>query len=301
VCRHRQTATGGPWAVRARSSIARHRLHLLAALTETPVDGYLPDFLNPEPGGYDADVDQELHQVATTPPVRIRAEMTASARGRPRSGLRGAAPARVLLDALQRGEHSLAERAAAELHVFWNSTMRPYWTGMRRRLEDDIEVRSRLAASAGLAAAWRSLDRRLSVDEGGLRIRSNLDIDVGWGRQVVFVPSCVEPAIAAIVDPCRERGTVLHYTARPGRDRQAEPASGPTAGVLGSTRAALLGSLDTARTTQELSRLHGLAAGTISYHLTRLHRAGLLTRHRRGLHVYYQRTSGAESLLRSVG
>jgi hypothetical protein len=161
--------------------------------------------------------------------------------------------------------------------------------------------RARLAARSGTAAAWRSLDRRLSVDDAGLRIESDFSIDVAWGRQIVFVPSCVEPAIAAIVDPCHERGTVLQYRARPGADRQAEPASGPTAGVLGHTRATLLGSLGTARTTQELSRLHGLATATISYHLTRLHRAGLLTRHRHGHHVYYQRTSSAERLLRSIG
>jgi DNA-binding transcriptional ArsR family regulator len=226
--------------------------------------------------------------------------MTASARGRPRSGLRGAAPSRVLLDALQHGEHTFAERTAAELHVFWNSTMRPYWTGMRRRLEDDIEARTRLAARSGTAAAWRSLDHRLSVDDAGLRIDSDLAVEVAPVRQLVFVPSCVTAEIAAVVDPCHERGTVLHYRARPGVDRQAEPASGPTAGVLGRTRAALLGSLDTARTTQQLSRLHGLATATVSYHLTRLHRAGLLTRHRRGLAVYYRRTPGADLLLRSV-
>jgi DNA-binding transcriptional ArsR family regulator len=115
----------------------------------------------------------------------------------------------------------------------------------------------------------------------------------------MFVPSCVEPTISAIVDPCHERGTVMHYRARPGVDRQADSASGPTAGVMGRTRAALLASLDTARTTQELSRLHGRATATISYHLTRLHRAGLLTRRRSGLHVYYQRTPSAEALLRS--
>jgi DNA-binding transcriptional ArsR family regulator len=206
-----------------------------------------------------------------------------------------------LLDALQRGEHALAEQAATELHVFWNSTIRPYWAGMRRRLEDDVEARTRLAARSGIAAAWRSLDERLSVDDAGLWIESALTIDVAWGGRIMFVPSCVEPTISAIVDPCHERGTVMHYRARPGVDRQADSASGPTAGVMGRTRAALLASLDTARTTQELSRLHGRATATISYHLTRLHRAGLLTRRRSGLNVYYQRTASAEVLLQSVG
>jgi DNA-binding transcriptional ArsR family regulator len=300
ACRYRATGRAEPWAVRVRSAIARHRLHLLAALTETPVGGYLPDFLNPEPVGFDADVEQELHQVAMTPPVRIRAEMAASMRGRPRSGLRGAAPSRVLLDALQRGEHALAQRTAAELHVLWTSTVRPSWTGMRRRLEDDVETRTRLVARSGIAAAWRSLDRGLSVDDVGLEIESDITVDVAWGRQIVLVPSCIEPALVPIVDPCQERGTILHYRARPGVDRQAGSASGPAAGVLGGTRAELLRSLGTARTTQELSRLHRLATATVSYHLTRLHRAGLLTRRRQGLLVYYRRTASAETLLRSV-
>jgi hypothetical protein len=301
LCRLRAAAPAGPWAVRAQSAIVRHRLHLLAALANTPIHGYLPDFLNPEPIGYDTDVDQELHQVAITPPARIRAEMDASAQGRPGSRLRGTAPSQVLRDALQRGEQAVAQRIAIELHTLWTSAIRPHWAGMRRRLEDDIEARTRLATRAGLAAAWRSVDRRLSIDDTGLHIDSAFEIDITRRHRITFVPSCVEPTLATFIDPCRERGTVLQYPASPGVDRQAQPASDPTAAVLGATRAVLLGSLDAARTTQELSRLHGLTPATISYHLTRMHRAGLLTRHRTGIRVYYRRTPSAEILLRSAG
>ncbi|MGV4983244.1 ArsR/SmtB family transcription factor [Streptomyces sp. NRAIS4] len=55
---------------------------------------------------------------------------------------------------------------------------------------------------------------------------------------------------------------------------------GDTAALLGVTRARLLSGLQIPRSTAELSERHFLAASTISYHLSILHRSGLVTRTR---------------------
>ncbi|MFG2827909.1 helix-turn-helix domain-containing protein [Streptomyces sp. NPDC048434] len=59
----------------------------------------------------------------------------------------------------------------------------------------------------------------------------------------------------------------------------------------------LLRSLDRPCTTTRLAAVHHLSPSTVSYHLTRLHRAGLLTRLGDGSNVRYQRTGEADRLL----
>ncbi|WP_202034911.1 ArsR/SmtB family transcription factor [Streptomyces albus subsp. chlorinus] len=70
----------------------------------------------------------------------------------------------------------------------------------------------------------------------------------------------------------------------------SEDADRSLEGVIGPTRHALLAGLDVPRTTTELAALHHLSPPTVSYHLSLLHRAGLLTRTRARHRVYYQRT-----------
>jgi DNA-binding transcriptional ArsR family regulator len=66
--------------------------------------------------------------------------------------------------------------------------------------------------------------------------------------------------------------------------------------VVGAVRAALLSDLGCARSTAELARRHTVAASTVSYHLTALHRAELVIRRREGRYVLYQRTPRADVL-----
>jgi DNA-binding transcriptional ArsR family regulator len=69
------------------------------------------------------------------------------------------------------------------------------------------------------------------------------------------------------------------------------------AGVLGSTRLAVLRSLDGARTTTELARRIGVSNATASAHASALRAAGLLTTTRTGRSVLHTRTALAELLL----
>lgn len=92
---------------------------------------------------------------------------------------------------------------------------------------------------------------------------------------------------------------VLYYPAqRIGANRDRGP--GNIAQVVGNARAALLADLETARSTTELATRNGYAPGTVSYHLSALHRTGLITKVRAGRYVLYQRTAHATGLLDEV-
>ncbi|MET8243199.1 helix-turn-helix domain-containing protein [Streptomyces sp. NPDC005202] len=67
--------------------------------------------------------------------------------------------------------------------------------------------------------------------------------------------------------------------------------------MIGQARLVLLTDLGSPRTTTELAERQHMSASTVSYHLLRLHRVGLLNRMREGSRVYYQRTSEADRLV----
>jgi DNA-binding transcriptional ArsR family regulator len=286
-----------PWIAGAVRAISTHRLDVLSGFTALPAGSYLPDFLTPEPAAFDGDLTADLHRVAGTPVTRIRAELSAVLDGRPRAGLRPAPVPRRVLDALERGERAFANRVADELDVLWREALRPGWPGARRTIEDDVEARARMISRFGMAATVSSLSPQLSWHNDDLFLASRYTVDVTWGRTVIFVPSRVARAPVAFVDPCRQRTTVLMYPARAGERDSAEPATEPLADVFGRTRTALLAKLDRPRTNGELSASSALAESTVSYHLRLMHRAGLVSRSRRGRFVYYQRLPRGTALL----
>ncbi|GHD98281.1 hypothetical protein GCM10010339_04830 [Streptomyces alanosinicus] len=71
--------------------------------------------------------------------------------------------------------------------------------------------------------------------------------------------------------------------------------------MIGQARFLLLSDLGSPCTTTELARRHHMSASTVSYHLLRLHRVGLLHRTREGSKVYYQRTEQADRLVECHG
>jgi DNA-binding transcriptional ArsR family regulator len=281
------------WVARATQGLAT--TPLLAGLNDTT--GYVPDFLSPEPAAYDPDLAAELHQVATTPTERVRDEFTAALRGRPANGL----PARPLPASvragLDRGERDFCQTVADELHEYWRRAIAPAWPDIRRRLEEDIEERARLTARLGSAAMWSALHPRVRWHNAVVTIAGPHDVDVRWGRTVILTPSAIINDLAVGVDPCGRRDTFLVYPATVGPPSVGES---PLCAVLGRTRTTILRSLDHGRTTSELATLHRLSPATVSYHLTALHRAGLVTRERAGRTVRYRSSTGGRALLRNA-
>lgn len=273
------------WAQRGRRCLMEHRLHLLAALVLLP-QGYMPDFLNPHPDRYAPDVETELDLVARTPAGRVRGEMLAMATGRPRAGLPGALPHRHLLDALEQGETAFAQRAADELHQFWQVVVAPHWAAVRRRIDDDVERRAGQLARHGLGALWPTIGQGITWHAGTLWIPSPYEVDVTWGDSLILAPSTITDRLVTGIDPANQRSTYLIFPAL--TTTRATPSPDPMAGVVGDTRSRLLAALSEPLTTTALSRRVGLSPATVSYHLGRLHAAGLVARSRHGRHVTYR-------------
>ncbi|MEV0678959.1 helix-turn-helix domain-containing protein [Actinosynnema sp. NPDC050436] len=270
-----QARRGARWARSALDTVVRLDLRLLAGFLEHR--GYVPDFLNPLPAGYDADVQAELHAVATAAPEQVAAEVAGWARGR----LRPAPRPRRVLDALERGEDRFAQQVADELDRFHADFLSPRWPAVHRRLEADVDRRARVAAREGLGAVLGGLDAATTWRDGALQVDRPFDREVRENTGLLLLPSTLAGHVGVGVDPLGVRPVHLVYP--------ATTADHDLAGVLGSTRDALLRDLTAPRTTTELARRHHLAPSTVSYHLSRLHRAGMVTRTRSGTVVRYRR------------
>jgi DNA-binding transcriptional ArsR family regulator len=71
--------------------------------------------------------------------------------------------------------------------------------------------------------------------------------------------------------------------------------------LIGRRRARILRELDRPAATLDLAKRMRISAGGISDHLSVLHRAGLVTRHREGRNVIYTRTSSGNVLRSASG
>jgi len=78
-------ALSAQWRARTTKALSQGRLGLLAVVAGGGPRGYAPDFLRPEPQGFQTSLDAALHQVATTPPEQIRYELTPTIRDRRRT------------------------------------------------------------------------------------------------------------------------------------------------------------------------------------------------------------------------
>ncbi|MFG3252209.1 ArsR family transcriptional regulator [Streptomyces sp. NPDC048172] len=291
VRRTRSEADREPWPGRGDFSLLPALLHVCGA--------YVPDFLTPEPPAPQPDVRDELHAVATTGTERVAAELAAVLEGAAERGRTGMPQLSAVRDALERGERAFAQAAADELERFWRGRLAPYWARLSGAAEADIEHRGRVLARQGLGAGLASLHPgvRLSGDGDSLRVPHRYDGDVGTVDALVLIPSAMLSGCALSVDVCGVRGAALMYPARADRPPRAPGGAGALGAVLGHTRYALLLALARPRTTTQLAAAHHLTPATVSYHLRRLHAAGLLSRTREGAAVHYRRTEEAERLL----
>jgi DNA-binding transcriptional ArsR family regulator len=294
-------AVGGDWRNLVLGAVRRKRLRLLGSLFSGNWK-YVPDFITPEPASAEPSVEGELHAVATTAGARVRFELDAMVSGdlaRGQSG-RGASPA--LREILLRGETAFAERAAVELATLWSAVIAPRWSHLRTRLEADIAYRSRVLARQGLAAVLAELHPQLYWHDGVLSA-PRFQGDVSGSTGLILAPTVFDNGLLVVVDATSvpaHRQPQFTYPALPGRDAPPEDGAPEADGrnsILGATRAMLLADLQPGRTTSELGERHYLSAGTVSYHLRILHRAGLVTRTRSGKRVLYECTARGAGLL----
>ncbi|MFG2527769.1 DUF5937 family protein [Streptomyces sp. NPDC048516] len=274
-----------PWLRRMREKLAG--LDLAPLWLFMPSSGYTPDFLGRPPASPMTGFDEELARLRATDPALARAEMAASLACTP-----GAAKS-------ERGRAVLADPAGAVQELAgvteraWRTLVAADWPRLRALLEAEIAYRSHQLAGGGLQRLFADLHPRVSWSGDTLTVRTRTEIarmqDLD-GRGVLLLPSVfVWPDVVSGFQPPWQP-TVI-YPARGIGGLWTEPETRPAlARLLGANRAAVLAALDAPATTTALAHRLGLAPSSVSGHLAVLRDAGLLTSHRHGHQVRYERT-----------
>ncbi|TQM01483.1 helix-turn-helix protein [Actinoallomurus bryophytorum] len=246
--------------------------------------GYTPDFfIQPLSGGAPR-IEDQLDAVRATPPAQVEAELR-------RVDLsRSTSPDAVR--AMLADPEAARDRIAGHLADAWQRLVLPWWPRVRELIDADIEYRSRVLAARGLGEVIDGLHERIRWTGQAIVIEPGpkQERELG-GEGLILMPSAFGwPIVTAVVDrpwqptliyPVRGIGELLGGRAT---------ASAPLARLLGRTRALILTDLADPASTAALAARHGLAASTVSAHLTALEGAGLLTRRRHGHEVRYRRT-----------
>ncbi|MFF1867621.1 DUF5937 family protein [Kitasatospora herbaricolor] len=259
-----------------------------------PAHGYLADLLNPTPASPFPTLAAELEAIRRTAPERVRTELDLLGTEREVD-----ASPRVRL--LREDPGAALEKVTAEIEVYWEIALAPYWARIRQLLEADVFHRARQVAEHGSAHVLNELHASVRWDDGTLHLvrrQCALTRDQA-GSGLLLVPSAfawprvltrsVPPDPPQLAYPARGIGTLWE----PRTSTSAEAV----AGVLGRSRALLLAELDTPASTTQLAKHCGLSAAGVSQHLTALRDAGLVTAHRSGRSVLYARTAVADALL----
>lgn len=299
LLRESMRSRGRGWSALLRESIRDEKLILLGSLFGGSWD-YVPDFLTPQPQTSEMAVQDELHGVANADPERLRIELEIMIEGNRAMRVLGSPAPRSVLDAVQQGERTFAERLAAELDQLWQAAIEPNWAPLRVRIEADIARRAQTTVRDGLAGMLTSLHPRIMWSDDHLRLVTRFQGRIADNTSLVLVPSVFNTDLHMIIDPLPQgplrRQPMLVYPACPGPDSETATTS-PAGALMGATRAKLLSDLETPRTTTELCERHFLTASSVSYHLGILHRSGLVTRTRVRHRVLYQQTPRARGLL----
>ena len=258
-----------PWAREAGGALTPR----LRAIVELAAPRRrVPSFLTGGVASRGAGVAGELDALRRTPPGRIRDELAREypeAFGDP------------LIAALIRDPETQIGYLAVELTNFWRVAMEPRGTGLARSLEEEILFRSRTLAMSGGAALLRDLGLPSERTDGAERLTvvpMLLADGAHWWSEV-------------------DGRTVVSYAARGAgilraevkRSGAAEPQRADRLAILlGRGRASVVRELAVPSTTSALADQLGLAASTVSQHLSALVSAGVVRRHRAGTRVLYE-------------
>ncbi|KAA2265113.1 helix-turn-helix transcriptional regulator [Solihabitans fulvus] len=288
VLRTSHPVYGAP-GTQARHALRDPDVALLAQVIGCRSHGSTPDLLTPTPpaGATSAVLAAQLDTVAATP-----ADLAWRQLHDPQFST-APLPAAVR-DAAHAG--TFAARAAAGLARFWRAAVADLWAALKPVLDADLAERSRALATDGMGRLLGSLHREITWTGTALLVDKPRQTQSSLAdTELVLTPSAlVWPYLSVqLADP---GGAFLRFPVA----SLSTPARGPAHGLtrlLGGTRATLLHDLDVPRSTTELGRRHNLAPATVSYHLTVLHKSGLVLRNRDRHHVLYRRTDRADTLL----
>ena len=270
------------WAARARRILrtdpAVAPVHLYARLGAVS-----PDLFTPVPPGSLPSITEELDVLRATPAELVEEQFTKHyPDGEP--------------DFLRpfRADRAAAFGALADgLAAYWEAAVAPYWPAMRAALEEEVLLRARALAADGPDALLSRLHERIRWERPVLTLVKPMEQSMAAvDQRLLLVPlifsrgalmaSCDHPDVMMVTYQSRG-AAVLAETQTPvtalDDDRLAI--------LLGRGRAAVLRALATPATTTGLATTLGLAASTVSEHLSGLLAAGVVHRRRAGRRVLY--------------
>lgn len=274
-----------PWLRRIRTAAAGLDLAPLWLLM--PRRGHSPDWLGPPPIGPAATFEEEIAAVRASDPEAARQD-TARALACTPGASESACGRAWLADPVR----MIAELADA-MEEAWSALIEPDWPRLRALLEADVAYHSRRLAEVGLGTLLPELDPRLSWDGRTLTLALQVEHarDLA-GQGLVLMPSVFSwPDVITGFEPPWQPALV--YPARGLAGLWTDPGertAGSLVRLLGRNRAEVLAALDEPSSTTALAHRLGLAASSVSSHLTVLRDAGLLTSRRYGHQVLYERT-----------
>lgn len=275
-----------PWRRRVRDELPPSAHWLLGI---APPRGYSPDFLTPGA----ASLDEGLDLVGSTPPPRIRADLTTLAAQR---------PLRADATALAEGSRSALRRLTDAIRCYHHVAVAPLARRVRPHVQADLAERGRTLLHTGVEKTLADLHPRARWQPPVLELPYAADHDLHLeGRGLLLVPSffCWKGPITLKEPGARP---VLVFPIERDRAWAAVQATAPSSrsltALLGRTRAVILAVLATeACTTTQLAQRTGVSIATASQHASVLRNAGLITTCRVGARVIHAATPSATTLL----
>jgi DNA-binding transcriptional ArsR family regulator len=283
-----------PWMTRARKDLRGLDLNPVWALVRP--EGYIPDFLTPPPATPFPNFSAEIERLRQTEPQRVREEVTR---------LVGQNPQRDRELKVYLGDpHGAVERLAEALLDYHERVMAPHWPRLHTLLEGDVLKRARTLAFEGPEALFSGLHRAVRYRQGVVEVDKRWEQEVDPdGHGLLLIPVVFAWPDVYVISDAPWQPTLVYSPRGVARMWESEPpqTGEPLRAALGRGRASVLKSLVVPSTTTELARVLGTSPGSVSQHLSRLRRAGLVEPHRVGRRVYYRLSSSGESLLGVFG
>ncbi|WP_187438877.1 winged helix-turn-helix domain-containing protein [Streptomyces sp. sk2.1] len=263
------------WAREAHGALTP-RLRSVVALARRR--GRVPSFLGSGIASRRAGITEELDDLARAPAAPVRDEI---AREYP------AAVEDPPIAALIRDPENQLRCLAVDFANFWRMAVEPREAGLARCLEEEILFRSRTLAMSGGAALLHELGLPLERADGTGRLTAVPMMFADGTHWWSVAGGRIAVSFAA-------RGAGLLHAGRTGRTGPKREGAAQDrredrlAILLGRGRASVVRELAEPITTSALADHLGLAASTVSQHLSALVSAGVVQRHRAGTRVLYE-------------
>lgn len=295
--RHGLARAGGqgqvhaPWIDAARDALRDGGVDPRRLLALAPPSGHVADFLTPSPRHRSASFESELDRIAATPPDAVRRDLSVLERQQ-------GADTEVLAEARSDVVAFLAA-VVTDLRSYWDLAVAPHWDRLRSLAEADVSWRLEQIADRGPRGALATLHPRVEVEGQHLVVRTTCEAarPTPPPSGIVLVPCAFTWPDTLLLDDAAQVAT-LAYAPRGIATlwRGTDDRNSTLSALLGRTRSVLLNMLDLPTTTTQLAAHLKLTPPTANEHLRVLHRAGLISRTRRGRSVLYARTPLGDQL-----